>query len=244
MPKTAASIAADKAVAALADGLTSSSEIAAATGLNRRHVCKILKRLDLPRLPRHSPTGARNASWNGGRRINQNGYVHVSAPKDHPYARLLPGKKVPRIFEHRLVMEQKLGRYLLPEEKVDHIDGLTLHNHPDNLRLFSSNAEHLKATLTGKVPRWSPEGHVNMTSEGRRAADFQRVDTHRQRTKAGASRLRQILLAALRLGTDSPYLLGSSLHLKKAGIDMSSRSTIERALADLCEKWGWPPPQL
>lgn len=242
MPRTAATVAAEQAVAALADGSTSSVEIARATGLNPRHVRKILKRLDLPRLPPHSPSGERNASWNGGRRINLNGYVHVSAPKDHPHAQLLPGKKVPRIFEHRLVMEQKLGRYLLPEERVDHIDGLTLHNHPDNLRLFGSNAEHLKATLTGKVPQWSEQGHYRTTSEGRPLSRSQPFDIHRQRTEAGATRLRQILLAALRLGTDSPYLLGSSRHLEKAGIDLSSRSTIERALADLCQQWGWVHP--
>lgn len=244
MPRTHATEVAEQAVIALADGNTSSTEIANATGLNPRHVRKILKRLDLPRLPPNSPTGARNASWNGGRRINLNGYVHVSAQKDHPYAQLLPGKKIPRIFEHRLIMEQKLGRYLLPEEKVDHIDGLTLHNAPENLRLFSSNAEHLKATITGKVPHWSPEGHENIQTGCRHEPIQKPVDIHHQRTTAGATRLRQILLAALQLGTDSPYLSGSSHHLKKAEIDLSSRSTIEHALVDLCERWGWLPPLL
>lgn len=223
----------------LATGDMSSVEIAAALGRNPRHIRKILLKYDFPRLPKNSPTGPRNASYAGGRRVNKNGYVYVSAPVGHPQGKVLPGKNVPYVFEHRLVLEQKLGRYLLPEERVDHIDGLTLHNHPDNLRLFPSNAEHLRATLTGQVPQWSEAGYDNMVLRHRPGAVIQPVDIHRRRTAAGASRLRQILLAALKLGTDSPYLLGTSRHTTKAEIDMSSRSTIERALDDLCAQWGW-----
>jgi hypothetical protein len=144
------------------------------------------------------------------------------------------------IREHRLVLEAKLGRYLNPQEVVDHIDGLTLHNHPDNLRLFDSNGAHLRATLSGQVPNWSEEGLTNLRIAQRRVGVLPPVDTYRQRKVAGAVRLRQILLAALKLGTDSPYLSGTSRHTTKAGIDMSSRSTIERALGELCRKWGWP----
>lgn len=41
------------------------------------------------------------------------------------------------LLEHRYVMEQKIGRYLLPDENVHHIDGDRLNNHPDNLELWS-----------------------------------------------------------------------------------------------------------
>lgn len=227
-------------VIALADGLRSSSEIATMLELNPRHVRKILLRLDLPRLPKHSPTGARNAAFAGGRRVGLGGYVHVSAPIDHPHASLLPGKNIPRIFEHRLVMEKRLGRYLLPTEIVDHIDGLTLHNAPENLRLFACNADHLRATLTGKVPRWSEAGFHNMKIKHLPDVNLKRVDIYRQRKAAGVIRLHQIYLAALTLGTDSPYLLGTTRWTTKAGTDMSSRPTIELALDDLCQKWGLP----
>ncbi|MFM6959567.1 MAG: HNH endonuclease [Schleiferiaceae bacterium] len=146
------------------------------------------------------------------------------------------------MFEHRLVLEQKLGRPLLASERVDHIDGLTLHNSPDNLRLFQDNAQHLRETLAGKTPRWSEAGYQNMLLRHRPGASLGRVDTHRQRIASGAVRLRQILLLALRLGIDSPYLSGTHRHTTKAGIDMSSRPTIERALADLCAQWGWAHP--
>ena len=240
MSKNAEIRAVEIAVSELADGLTSSTEIADALGINARRVRKILKRLDLPRLPSHSPTGSRNSSFAGGRRIGLDGYVSVTAPVGHPGAKILPGKNLGKILEHRLVMEQKIGRYLRPEEVVDHVDGLTLHNHPDNLRLFDSNGAHLRATRTGKTPRWSEAGYGNMLLRHRQPEALIPVDTHRLRKEAGVLRLHQILLAALKLGTDSPYLLGSSHHTTKAGIDMSSRSTIERALVDLCSQWGLP----
>jgi hypothetical protein len=141
------------------------------------------------------------------------------------------------MFEHRLVLEQTLGRYLLPEEVVDHIDGLTLHNAPENLRLFASNADHLSATKAGCGPRLSAAGSRNTGIRTDLGKEIERVDMHATRRKRGDVRLRQILLAALSLGIDSPYLSGSSPHTKKAGIDMTSRSTIERALADLYARW-------
>jgi len=225
----------------LADGTRSSIEIAALLGRHPRHIRKILLRHDLPRLSEGARHGDANHQFETGRRINLNGYAMVSAP-GHPHAKAYGKKRTGWVFEHRLVLEQKLGRHLSPSERVDHIDGLTLHNAPDNLRLFASNADHLRATLTGQVPHWSEEGYQNMSSPRHRLEASQRVDTHHRRRAAGAARLRQILRLALQLGTDSPYLLGTRRHTTKAGIDMSSRSTIEHALADLCRQWGWPPP--
>lgn len=239
MPRTAQSEETARQVAVLADGSRSSIEIGELLGLNPRHVRKILLRLDLPRLPAHSPTGSRNASFAGGRRIALDGYAYVSAPVGHPTAVLLPKKNIPHIREHRLVMEQKLGRYLLPTEIVDHEDGLTLHNASDNLRLYASNGAHLAETLAGRVPRWSVAGRANMFLRHLPGVNLELVDTLRQRKASGDARLHQILLLALSLGTDSPYLLGTIRHTTKAGIDMSSRPTIERALADLYQQWGW-----
>jgi hypothetical protein len=65
-----------------------------------------------------------------------NGYISVTIP-EHPHA-----DKKGRVYQHRLVMEEKIGRYLLPEEVVHHIDEDKQNNHPDNLMLFDNDAEH------------------------------------------------------------------------------------------------------
>jgi hypothetical protein len=106
-----------------------------------------------------------------------------------------------------------------------------------NLRLFASNADHLSATLSGIAPKISEAGRRNTGIRTDLGQAIVRVDMHDARRRRGDVRLRQILLAALQLGIDSPYLLGTSHHTKKAGIDLSSRSKIERALADLYSRW-------
>lgn len=42
------------------------------------------------------------------------------------------------VLEHRYIMEQRIGRELLPEETVHHKDGDRLNNHIDNLELWTS----------------------------------------------------------------------------------------------------------
>lgn len=220
-----------------ADGSRSSSEIAELSGFSRRYVSRLLMKYDLPRLPEGARAGEKNHQFASGRRIDLDGYVLVTAPADHPYARQRTNRATKLMYEHRLVLERHLGRYLLPSEVVDHADGLTLHNSPANLRLFESNAEHLAETISGRRKLMSPQGHQKLRAPRRQIADYERVDSYGQRRKAGDVRLRQILLAALRLGADSPFLLGTSHHTKKAGIDLSDRSMTERALADLLARW-------
>lgn len=87
--------------------------------------------------------GSDNPAWKGGRR-KMRGYVCIYAP-DHPYAvrdkRRSSGSGY--VFEHRLAMEKKLGRYLKPKEVVHHIDGNPTNNLPENLHLFKTNLEHM-----------------------------------------------------------------------------------------------------
>src|SRR4051812_29099466 len=56
------------------------------------------------------------------------------------------------VVEHRLLMSQVVGRPLLRAEEVHHLDGDSLNNHPDNLRLMTTK-EH--ASLHGLNGRWT-----------------------------------------------------------------------------------------
>jgi hypothetical protein len=71
-----------------------------------------------------------------GRKITQEGYVKIFSP-DHPFK-----DANQYVYEHRLVMEKKLGRYLTKEEVVHHIDGDKLNNNIENLELFESAQSH------------------------------------------------------------------------------------------------------
>jgi biotin operon repressor len=86
--------------------------------------------------------GEKAGKWKGGRSVTKQGYIKIHAP-DHPNA------SSGRVFEHRLVMEKKLGRYLESHEIVHHIDGNKSNNDPDNLELTvvgTHTSDHFKAS--------------------------------------------------------------------------------------------------
>ena len=83
-------------------------------------------------------SGDKNPCWKGGKYKDTFGYIHIYNPK-HPLA-----NKQGYVFEHRLVMEKYLGRYLKPEEVIHHINGIKNDNHLFNLWLFKNLSEHAK----------------------------------------------------------------------------------------------------
>lgn len=84
------------------------------------------------RLKHHGDLGeAISMRPGGGRLKRRDGYISVHTP-DHPNA-----NGDGRVLEHRLVMEQMLGRRLRPFENVHHRNGVRDDNRPENLELWT-----------------------------------------------------------------------------------------------------------
>ena len=73
----------------------------------------------------------------GGRSVDKDGYIRISR-RDHPSA----WSASRYVYQHRLVMEEHLGRYLTVQEHVHHKNGIKHDNRIDNLKLMDA-VEHL-----------------------------------------------------------------------------------------------------
>lgn len=88
-------------------------------------------------LLRGDRTGANNPSWKGGVRLSA-GYRFIQS-KNHPKA-----DRKGYVQEHRLVMEDYLGRYLRDGETVHHLNYIKDDNRVENLELCATQAEHIR----------------------------------------------------------------------------------------------------
>lgn len=88
------------------------------------------------------------------RTIDNRGYVLIYAPY-HPKAK---GKGY--VYEHRLIMEKHLNRFLNPIEHIHHLDGNRQNNVITNL-LLTTNSEHKKIHKeVGKKTRFTTENRL------------------------------------------------------------------------------------
>lgn len=111
----------------------------------RKHTPETLARMSAASA--RQPRGEDSHAWKGGRVTDKKGYIWVYVPT-HPNA-------VNRyVLEHRLVMEQMLGRYLTPDEVVHHKNEIITDNRPENLQVMTNSAHSsYHRTLRPNLPR-------------------------------------------------------------------------------------------
>lgn len=98
-------------------------------------------------LNNHTPpinSGKNHYKWKGGRKILKGGYIGIYIPNKQIY-----------IPEHRLIMEEYLGRKLKRQEVVHHINHNKQDNRIENLKLYENTGKHIS------------ENHVNQNRFGR-----------------------------------------------------------------------------
>lgn len=100
----------------------------------KNHFCNVECKYNWVR--KNMPKGSDSPSWRGGRTKCPNGYIKV---RDYS------GRYVRNcIYEHRLVMEKHLGRYLYPWETVHHKNGIKDDNRIENLKLLPGKEHNTK----------------------------------------------------------------------------------------------------
>jgi len=173
--------------------------------------------------------GEGHPEWKGGRIVNKDGYVEIYCP-GHPNAK----KYVHYILEHRLVMEEVLGRYLTRSEVVHHKNGNKQDNRPENLELFQANGKHLAATLKGETPKWTPEGRAKTMSV------LHSPKTKEKIRRAGKTRV--AIRAALGLGV-FPNKQTTARYLSELGITFAEACEMVHTLGSLPSLPRPMPPQ-
>lgn len=106
------------------------AELAVAYGVSRPTIAKSLAKSGVERRPAKQRSGrmsgGRNPAWRGGRRQRADGYWLVWTAN---------GERL----EHRVIVEQAIGRALKDEEIVHHRDGDRSNNNPANLAVMSQS---------------------------------------------------------------------------------------------------------
>lgn len=131
------------------------TEIAEALGVNYNTLQMYRREFGLPPLSKGRIRGSRHGRWKGGRSVEKrSGYVRVYNGRVY-------------VYEHTLIAEKMLGRPLVQNEVVHHLNGDPADNRPENLRVLSRSEHklyHLQLEAIGLALLRS--GHVRITDSG------------------------------------------------------------------------------
>jgi len=108
--------------------------------------------------------GKGNSNWHGGKYVDDKGYIRVRVP-DHPFE--VHGY----VYEHRLVIERALGRYLEPWESCHHINEVKEDNRVSNLYL-TTPSEHSSMHREGHVHTIEHKDYMRKKMKGKRPQGF------------------------------------------------------------------------
>lgn len=100
----------------------------------------------------NSKKGNKNPQWKGGCLFDTRSRILILTPR-HPNS-----NKGGYVFEHRLVAEKALGRYLKSNEVVHHVNGDTQDNRNANLLICEAGYHHW---LHGKMSQLYQKEHFS-----------------------------------------------------------------------------------
>lgn len=120
-------------MAALYESGLSFNDVAREMHRSKGTVAAALRRLGVRRRPVYT-RGPENKLFGGMRKAATRGYFAAWVPPDDPMRAMSNARGF--IAEHRLVMAQHLGRPLMRQESVHHINGCKDDNRLENLELW------------------------------------------------------------------------------------------------------------